>query len=133
MAGIARRHHFVPKFVLAGFTASGKRSGKLWVSDLETGRQAQWTPKAVGYQEGFHTLESESVPPDYLETEVLAKIEDRVAPTIRGILEKREIPSGRAYAELIYFLALQMVRTPQARKVAQHGVDWMNKAVLKCA
>lgn len=28
-----RRHHFVPAFLLAGFTAERKREGRLWVHE----------------------------------------------------------------------------------------------------
>ena len=40
----ARKHHYVPQFYLAGFTATGNKDGQLWVFDKETGRNWPKTP-----------------------------------------------------------------------------------------
>lgn len=41
MANEARAHHFVPQCWLAGFTDSGQKTGRLWVTDLK--RKKQWS------------------------------------------------------------------------------------------
>ena len=133
MPGAARRHHFVPAFLLARFTASGEKTGELWVTDFETGKQFVRTPLTTGFQNDFHTVTAEGVAPDFLETEILAKIEARVAPTIKLVLENRTIPTGGAYTDLMYFISLMMVKTPRARGVSNYSVDWLNKLMLRQA
>jgi hypothetical protein len=130
MVGPARRHHFVPAFLLAGFTALGHENSELWITDKKTRKQFARTPRTTGFENDFHTLESQIVPPDFLETE-LAKIEGRVAPTIKWILKNRAIPSGRAYNDLMAFIALLMVKTPKARNANQKAVGWLNKVLRK--
>jgi hypothetical protein len=128
---ISKRHHFVSAFFLAGFTACDEKSGDLWVTDFETGKQFMRTPLTTGFQNDFHTVDVEGVEPDFVEKEILAKIEDRVAPTIKWVRENRAMPTGERYYDLMYFIALIMVKTPRARGIIDQGVDWLNKLGLK--
>jgi len=132
VAGTAKRHHFVSKFLLAGFTQSGEVTDELWVTDFKTGKQFARTPATTGFQTNFHTVDIEDVEPDHVE-QVLAKIEGKCAPSIKAVIRDRKIPCGEAYHELIYFMALMMVKTPKARKVAEHGAGFLNKLLLKRA
>ncbi len=131
MSQTSKRHHFVSAFLLAGFTTCDDKSGELWVTDFKTGKQFIRTPLTTGFQNDFHTVQVEGVAPDFLEKEVLAKIEDRVAPTIKRVRENQAMPTGEAYHDLMYFIALMMVKTPRARSISDHGVDWLNKLMLK--
>jgi hypothetical protein len=131
MSGPARRHHFVSAFLLAGFTASGGKSAELCVTDFKTRKQFIRTPETTGFQTDFHTIEMPGVKPDFLEKEILADIEARCAPTIKAVLADRAMPKGQAYCDLIYFTALMMVKTPKARRIAEGGVDWLNKLLVR--
>src|SRR4051812_14555421 len=49
-APVSWRHHYVPCFLLAGFTPSGRKSDRLWSFDNERAKPQPRTPKAVAFE-----------------------------------------------------------------------------------
>jgi hypothetical protein len=133
MAPIARRHHYIPAFLLAGFTQTGSKDDQLCVTDFKDGKEFRSTPLTTGFQRDFHTVESTELAPDYLENQVLAKIEGQVAPIINSLLKSHVMPMGNDGGELLHFLCLLMVRTPKARAINDNGADWLEKLALRTA
>ena len=56
---IPRKHHYVPRFYLGGFTDTGEQDGRLTVLDKESGRQWHSSPGDAGCEKDFYMLEVE--------------------------------------------------------------------------
>lgn len=68
MPKIARAYHFVPQFLLPGFTLSGSKGGLLlWASDRQTGKQWHTTPENVAFRKDFYRIEVSGLAPDAIE------------------------------------------------------------------
>jgi hypothetical protein len=93
-----RRHHYVPRFWLAGFTDTGEKDGTLWVTDLPRKKQWQAKPGSTGFINDFYRISEEDLDPVIVE-KALAEMEGDVAPILRAI-DKHDCslsrnPSGR--------------------------------------
>lgn len=109
-------HHFVPQFYLSGFTANGRKNGKLWESDLGGGTQQQASPAAVAKRKGFYRVKLEGEDPEAVENE-LQKIETAAAPIIKKIAATGCPPAGRDELHaLLKFAGIQAVRIPKERR-----------------
>lgn len=132
MPKIARAHHFVPQFLLAGFTPSGSKEDFFWPSDRQTGRQWRTTPENAAVRKDFYRIEVSGIAPDTVETG-MSKMEGQAATIIRDILRTKVIPDGNDYVTLMNFMALMSVRVPCGRDMVKQGVDLANKELLKAA
>ena len=109
-----RRHHYVPKCWLAGFTDTGEENGTLWVTDL--GRRKQWNgrPDSNGFIKDFYRISDDGLDPVIAER-ALAEIESQVAPILRAVDRERCPPDKEDFARLLYFMAIQWARVPAFR------------------
>ena len=57
----ARRHHYVPKFYLAGFTAEGTQDGRLFVVDQRTGKTWKSSPGGVAHERDFYRIDDADI------------------------------------------------------------------------
>lgn len=119
----ARAHHFVPQCWLTGFTESGDKAGRLWVTDLKRKRNWQSTPANAGHRRDFNRIDRPHVSDPLIAERALGDVESQVAPILRALnTEVREpIPNERDY--LLEFMALQFVRTPSFRSTIDRTVD----------
>lgn len=86
----SKRHHYVPRCWLLGFTEDGKPDGRLYVTDLKRRNQFRSSPPNVGYRKFFNRIEGD---PDPDSGEKLYQvIEDATAPQF----------SGRGYLMLLF-------------------------------
>src|ERR1700690_533222 len=87
-----RRHHYVPRCWLAGFTDTGEKEGRLFVTDLK--RQNQWgaVPGTAGFIRDFYRLEGEHVDDPVLAEKSLSQIEDAIAPLLRSMDRDKRAP-----------------------------------------
>lgn len=98
MPKLARAHHYVPKFLLAGFTDNFREEGLLWVSDLKTGTQWPSTPRKTGHRRDFYRVEVAGVSPTFIEQDVLSDIEARQHPSSPRSFEIGVCPNPRLNA-----------------------------------
>ena len=111
-----RRHHYLPRFYLAGFTDSGQRDGRLHVISLQDGHRLIGTPESVGHQRDFYRLDG--VEDGAFELEhAFAEIEGGAATAIRSTINNRQLPADdELFSYLINFVALMAARVPQTRE-----------------
>ncbi len=62
-----RRHHYVPRCWLAGFTETGEKDGKLWVTDIVRRKQWESSPGGAGFIRDFYRLSDDEVDPVMVE------------------------------------------------------------------
>src|SRR5688500_13218841 len=90
-AKVPRRHHFLPRFYLAGFTISGKEDGELHVRDRQNGRRWKATPVSFAYERDFYRVDDvPDIAPDAVEG-LLARVEADLAPVLSDIAKHRRL------------------------------------------
>jgi hypothetical protein len=109
-----RSQHFVPAFILAGFTREGTREGHLCVLDKVKRVWRPSTPNNCSCQNHFYTVDRPGLDP--LEAEKsFTTIESHVAPIVQQVISSNVLPTGDDEESLINFVAIQDARTPTAR------------------
>lgn len=113
---IPKKHHYIPEFLLAGFTDTGSKDGLLWVIDKNDGRQWQTKPSGIAFSKGFYDIETDDLPRDFIEN-AFAFFEEMAAPVIKKIIIKKSIPVGENFERLIMFLSIMAMRVPSVRRI----------------
>lgn len=115
-ARVARSHHYVPEFYLAGFTPSGARDDFLFVRDLETKKGWRQRPREAACEKDFYRVDVEGLPPDAVEQD-LAKLEGLCAAALARSIASMTLPTGETLEALVGFITLLVVRTPSFREM----------------
>jgi hypothetical protein len=125
-----RRHHFVPRFLLGGFTDTSQPDGFLFVHDLK-GHRRRWRmrPTGVAHVRDFYRVEVEGADPGLAES-ALAKVESDAAPIIRRIIDTDELPHGDEFETLLDFVAILAARVPKRRSVVQRFLSDLARMTL---
>jgi len=127
----ARKHHYIPRFYLAGFTGEGTDAGRLHVLNLYTGEAWQSTPAAAAHERDFYRMDGVD---DALAFEkMLAQIEWNTRGLIQEIELSRTLPDpeGERYLELMFFLSVMVARVPRRRADAAKIAERLGKRMLR--
>jgi hypothetical protein len=124
---VPRAHHFVPQCWLAGFTETGEKDGRLWVTDLK--RRNQWpsNPPNAGHSRDFYRLSAPQPDPVVVER-LLSKIEDTIAPLLKVLDKEQRAPRQDELEGLLSFMAIQWVRVPAFRPTILRIADSIHRA-----
>lgn len=127
-----RAHHFVPQCWLAGFTDTGKKDGRLSVTDLK--RRKQWlsSPPNVGHRRDFYRVSDPKLDPVAFE-KTFSQIEDVIAPIFKSLYEEPRCPTDEEMDGLLYFAAIQHIRVPAFRPVLLRIADSINRSMISGA
>ncbi|MDH7605456.1 MAG: DUF4238 domain-containing protein [Melioribacter sp.] len=113
-----KKHHYLSKFYLAGFTLSGDNEGVLFCYDVKNKTVRPSKPINECYVKYFNKIESNEIDPNILEKE-LSKVEGSISLIFKYIHEKKELPKNEKFSELLYYIALIGVRNPVIRESFQ--------------
>lgn len=102
-----KRHHFLPKFYLEGFT----KDGVLAVYDRESNSIRVQPPINTGVIGHFYTFEDEKGRKRFELEEALSESEGQASPIITKLSNREDI-SSEERSELALFVALAAFRTP---------------------
>ena len=127
---IARAHHYIPQFFLAGFTALGSKQGTLYVHDLEQLKSWPSNPEGTGHQKDFYRITLPGRRPDEIE-KILGLIETPASKVVKKLAAKNAIPSGRDFDVLMQFTALMAVRIPRLREVHAKFEEQSTRQLIK--
>lgn len=111
---IARRHHFISQFYLAGFTKAWTKKSSFYCFDLLNKRSFKLTPKQVGLKRDFNRVDIKGQDQNVLENE-LAQFEAKAKNALDQLHEDLDF-SGEVKEIIISFMALLAVRSDQRRK-----------------
>ncbi len=128
-----RRHHYVPRFLQAGFTDTGTEDGFLHVHDVigaVPARRAR--PGTTAHARDFYAVEIQGEDPALAE-ELLGRIESAAAPIIRRVLETQALPVGDDLGVLLYFIAILAARVPKQREGISRVMHDLMKLTLEVA
>lgn len=122
-----RRHHYVPRCWLAGFTDTGDQDGKLFVTDFE--RRKQWVaaPGTADFIRDFYRLEDERSSDPLVAEKAFGQIETEVAPILRAIDQEWRAPDAEELEPLLYFIAVQWARVPAFRPLVLDIIDGLSR------
>lgn len=128
-----RRHHFVPRFLLAGFTPSGRSSDQLWEFDAVSNKARKRPPATAGATVDHYAVNIPGENPHTIE-EYLGRVEMRAAPVVRSIVSTRRLPTGDDFIVLVYFLGLMYGRSPMISSlITRHREDVAAMSVRQAA
>jgi hypothetical protein len=108
-----RRHHYVPRCWLAGFTDTGEKDGRLWVTDLFRRRQFQTVTGNAGVITDFYRLDE--APDPVVVERFFSTLEGLAAPVLKALNTERRPPKDDELDLLLQFIAYQWVRVPSFR------------------
>jgi hypothetical protein len=127
---VARSHHYVPEFYLAGFTRAGTRDDFLFVRDRIEEKGWRQRPRELACERDYYRVEVEGVAPDAVE-KALGEFETQAADAIRRIREARELVAGEDFDTLLNFVAIQAARVPQFREMFERNKIHFTKFHLR--
>jgi Protein of unknown function (DUF4238) len=125
-ASVPRAHHFVPRCWLAGFTETGQKTGRLWVTDLRKRKQWPSNPQNTGHRRDFYRTADAQGDPVAAE-KFFSKIEGAVAPVLKRLYEKPRARLEDELEDLLFFAAFQYVRVPAFRPVVLKIADSLHR------
>jgi hypothetical protein len=124
-----RAHHFVPQCWLSGFTETGERNGRLWVTDLKKRKQWQSNPANAGHRRDFYRVSGPQLDPVAFET-AFSKMENSIAPVLKNLNAAKRSPTERELDALVGFMAIQWVRVPAFRPTVLEIADTIHRSML---
>ena len=125
-----RRHHYVPKFYLAGFTKYGTVDGELYVLDQRQRKQWKSTPLKTAHQRDFHAIEARPGADPMVVEKSFADIEGKCSRVVANVIEQGKLPTGEDHDILLNFVAMMAVRVPGIRNIISRAVDDLGKNLL---
>lgn len=127
-----KRHHFVPRSYLAGFTDNGQKDGEIWQHSIDCADAFPTTTNEVAYQNHLYRFEGTDVDPDVFE-DTLAEIQDDSMPIIKDIQEERKLPDKETneYNQLMFFLGLLEARNPQTKSTIEDTLSEIGDKTLR--
>jgi hypothetical protein len=118
MGNIPRRHHFLPKSYLEGFT----KDEKVWVYDRTRNEFRQQSPRDTAVIRDFYVFENAKGEDDYGLEVYFSRIEGKAKATIRD-LEKQAQISPDARLNLALYISFLMVRSPKFDREVNETAD----------
>ena len=125
-----RAHHYVPQFWLAGFTDTGEKDGRLWVTDLK--RQKQWpsNPENAGHRHDFYRLSGADARDPVAFEKLFSRIEGAYAPLLKALDKGPRGPFRHEWESLFMYIAVQWIRVPAFRPMVLRVADGIHRRFL---
>ena len=124
-----KRHHFVPRFYLRGFSDHKKR---VRMYARSTKRKPEVTSvNNAAVESGFYTVVEESGEESQRVERLLSLIEGQAKAAIDRMVKGQFPPDVEDRSALALFMAMQMMRTPEHRRQYEASVDYMQKVMLE--
>src|SRR4051794_29866502 len=111
---IARRHHYIPRCYLKGFSVARKKRRQIVVFDCNAGRSFETATENVAVETDFNRVEIEGHPPDAFE-KGMARFEAEAAPALERIIAAKSIANVEDRSYLFNLIGLLAIRNPRLR------------------
>jgi hypothetical protein len=127
-----RKHHYVPKFYLAGFTNTGRPDGRFYVLDKNQKKQWVDSPRDTAHKRDYHAVDLGPNVDRMIVEKKLAIIEGQQSAVLQSIIDAQALPHEETeeFAELMGFIALMVVRVPSIRNTVSKFIDDISKKEL---
>jgi hypothetical protein len=130
---VARRHHFVSRCYLKGFSAA-RRKGKPQVQVFDKGTHKTF-PAAidnVALERDFNTIHVEGLSSDAFES-VMASFESDLGPALERIVATQSLKNEDDRAILLNFIAFLALRNPRQRELMRDFQERVAKQIMNLA
>jgi hypothetical protein len=127
----ARRHHYVPSFLLARWARPQKRAGTLFELLVRTGQPRRTTPDRSAFETDLYAQHVDGESPNLIFEAYLSIIENYSAEPLKKLAGAPGSLNDEDRATLAYFIAYQQGRTPPA--MAEHKDNAYRAAQLAVA
>jgi hypothetical protein len=124
-----RKHHYLPQFYLAGFTASGRADDYLHVLDTQGLRQWKATVPNVAHERDLYRLDGNEEP-GALER-ALATVETDLSPAVKRLAQTGTFTNDDDKVKVLNFVALMASRVPLVMDQPNQMADDIGKAMLR--
>lgn len=124
-----RRHHYLPRFYLAGFTDKNTRDSRLFVVDKSTGRQFSSSPADAAHQRDFFRIEGDDGDPFELERK-LAETEAEISPFLVNVHQTKTLPNAKGLDRLLQLIAMIKTRVPHSRRRFDTFIERIGTSIL---
>ena len=131
MAGQPRKHHYVPQFYLAGFTADGSKDGRLFVLDKEKRKTWTSTPKGTAHKRDYHAIEATPGGDPMVVEKALSQFEGQWSTTLASVIDQKVLPDDDSFGDLMMFVAFMAVRVVRIRDILSDVIDRVSKAEIQ--
>ena len=125
-----RAHHFAPQCWLAGFTDTGKKDGRLWVTDLKRRKQWPSTPVNSGHRRDFYRVSDPLAGGPVRFEKLFSRIEDSIAPLFKALDKQPRGPYQHEWESLFAYMAIQWMRVPAFRPTLLRIADGIHRRFL---
>ncbi|KAF0243676.1 MAG: hypothetical protein FD180_3196 [Planctomycetota bacterium] len=122
-----KKHHYVPKSYLAGFTPSGGVEDSLWVH--REGKSRKSKPEACAFEREYYSRTEAGTGYSDLESR-LGVIEGAGMNVIKGIVAGGRLPGGEELDPLLDFVAIMSTRGPNTRERFDEFVSEVSRKYL---
>jgi hypothetical protein len=128
----AKRHHIVPRFLIARFAdPPGGNEGQLVQLDTTNGATARVSVRTAATRHRFYSVRSTEAEKDNRIESLIGLIEEHAAEATRLLLECPERMGDHDRIAISIFIALQAQRTPKALTRAEAMIRETAEAVLR--
>ena len=122
-----RAHHFVPQCWLAGFTDTGQKDGRLWVTDLKRRKQWSSNPLNAGHRRDFYRISDPAFGDPVVAEKLFSRIEDSIAPLFKMLDKQPRGPYRHEWESLFRYIAIQWIRVPAFRPTLLRIADGIHR------
>lgn len=109
-----RKHHYLSQSYLKRFSKNGSKKSQLIVVDLVERRYFKSKPDGIGCKRDFNRIDSDNLPPDYLENNILSKFEGYVSRSIDEVENTRNF-EGKNKNIILRAISAFAIRNPWRR------------------
>ena len=127
----ARRHHYVPSFLLARWATPQKREGNLTALTVATGSTDSTKPDKVAFMRELYSLTGNDGVLDRKIETFTSVIEQAAADPIKRLGEAPQRISEEDRWTVAFFLALQQGRTPYGLELHRRFIEFAAKEWLR--
>ncbi|MGD8307459.1 MAG: DUF4238 domain-containing protein [Ignavibacteria bacterium] len=121
-----KRHHYLPKFYLKGFT----KDDKLWIYDRQRNEFRAQTPINTAIEKDYYSFIDKNGKKNTSVEKILSDVEGRVIPVITDIKnEKRISNEGKGIMSL--FLSFFIYRVPEYEKLSNEIAKTISDLTIK--
>ena len=129
---IARRHHYVPRCYLKGFSVARKKSRQVVVFDCKSGKSFATATENIAVEKDFNRVEIEGDPPDVFE-KAMSEFESEVASALERTIAAKSIRQVDDQAYLFNLIGLLALRNPGQRERWRDFREQMAKRIMDLA
>ena len=127
----ARRHHYVPSFLLARWATPQKREGELTALTAATGSTDSTKPDKVAFVRELYSLTGKDGVLDRKIETFMSVIEQYAADPIKRLGEAPQRISEEDRWTVAFFLALQQGRTPHGLELHRRFIEFAAREWLR--